>query len=199
MNNDQSAMSSTSSPLSTSSKRVTFSENVDGVEILSLYDYTPSEISASWFDENEMEDITKRCFKVLKKIESGKGVKYCSRGLEGHTAIGSIGKKKNRETAVEAVLTEQVDQWAENRHDDQAIADIYHRTSSSCQLWAQVIGKRDQEIADAIYDQDEIAYEGLVTGSIESDLIPSTKPILRRKPSRRSLHNILQTKNARAA
>ncbi|CAJ1948013.1 unnamed protein product [Cylindrotheca closterium] len=131
-------------------RRVAFSPNVMIIPILSLYDYTTSEISAAWFNGEEMDDIANRCFKVLARMESGfskKVKKYCIRGLEGHTTIGSISKRKNRSTALTAVLLEQSKQRVENRVDAEAIGATYRRTTTSCQLWAQVVGKRDNETA----------------------------------------------------
>ena len=54
-----------------------------------------------------------------------------------------------------AVLMEQARQWDESRFNDQAIADAYRRTTSSCQLWAQVVGKRDEEVAEVINEDSE--------------------------------------------
>lgn len=141
----------------TSMKKVTFNPKVTGIQILNIDDFTPKEIFASWYDEEEMERITQRCFKILQNMEAGNAKKYCVRGLEGHSSVGSISKKSNRTTALAAVLMEQARQWDENRFNDQAIADAYRRTTSSCQLWAQVVGKRDEEVAEAINeDSDEV-------------------------------------------
>mmetsp|Transcript_33007 Transcript_33007/g.79824 ORF Transcript_33007/g.79824 Transcript_33007/m.79824 type:complete len:110 (-) Transcript_33007:143-472(-) len=63
--------------------------------------------------------------------------------------------------AIDAVLDEQAKQWNDennnkvNNEGDQAIADAYKSTTSSCQMWAQVVGKRDEESAEAIYYADE--------------------------------------------
>ncbi|CAJ1926349.1 unnamed protein product [Cylindrotheca closterium] len=141
-----------------SKKGVTFSSNVTGIQIMNIEDYTPSEISASWYNQEDMDRITDRCLKLLRRMESdisNRGKKYCTRGLEGHTALASISKNQNRACARAAVLMEQSKQWIENKVDDQAIADAYSSTTSSCQLWAQVVGKRDEDIAEDIYFMNE--------------------------------------------
>jgi hypothetical protein len=122
---------------------------------MSICDFTSSEISAGWYNQEDMDRITKRCLKVLRKMESresNKGEKYYMKGLEGHTALGSISKKKNRAAAIAAVMQmEQSKQWIENKTDDQAIADAYRSTTYSGQMWAQVVGKRNEEAAEASY------------------------------------------------
>lgn len=135
-------------------KQVTFSSSVAGIQIMNIHEYSASEVSAAWYNDEEMEGITERCFKLLSIMESDpsrNGKVYCTRGLEGHTKLGSISKKKNRSTAIAAVLVEQSKQWKANKVDVRAIADAYKSTASSCQLWAQVVGKRDQRAAEAIY------------------------------------------------
>ncbi|KAL3939763.1 MAG: hypothetical protein SGBAC_005566 [Bacillariaceae sp.] len=151
-------MNQAQSEMSTSSKkRVTISQRATVVETLSLYDYSAREIAASWYDDEEMDRITQRCFIVLKRMECGteNGQKYCTRGLEGHAAVASISKKKNRSTAVAAVLDEQARQWHEETMDVQSISDAYRRTTSSCQMWAHVVGNRDQKDVEAFLYEDE--------------------------------------------
>ena len=137
------------------SNRVRFHASVHVVEVLNLQDYKPSEIAAAWYSTEQMEKITNRCFKVLKSINAGKGQKYCTRGLEGHTHLGSISKKRSRSAATAAVINEQTRQWIEDIADEQAIADVYRRTTSSCQLWAQVMGNQDRKAADAVLYKEE--------------------------------------------
>jgi len=128
------------------------------VEILSIYDYTPAEIDAAWFNEKDMDRITQKCFKVLHRSENGgskNAQKYCIRGLEGHSILGSISKKRSRSSAIVAVLEEQARQRkADEGIDAQAIADVYRKTTSSCQMWAQVIGNRDEKAVEAYKYED---------------------------------------------
>ncbi|CAJ1953017.1 unnamed protein product [Cylindrotheca closterium] len=146
----------------TSLKRsVKFNPNVTGVGTISIYDYTTSEIAATWYDEEEMDSITRRCVRIIKRMETNDlkegNAKYCTRGLEGHTMIASSNKRRNRSSAVSAVLDEQARQWDESKEqtDAQAIADVYARTTSSCQMWAQVMGNRDQVAAAAFLYKDD--------------------------------------------
>ena len=146
----------------TSKKQVTFKPLVEVRHTLSIYDYTATEVAAAWYDEYEMDRITKRCFKILQRYESitdaassfrrHKNNKYCLRGLEGHTTSGTIGKRNNRSAAYTAVLETQ-----EMQGTAETIADAYRSTSSSCQTWAHVVGCRDQqEIESYVYEDDEL-------------------------------------------
>ncbi|CAJ1929130.1 unnamed protein product [Cylindrotheca closterium] len=163
------------SAMTTTLKRgVTINPAVQAVEILSIYDYTPSEISATWYDEDDRQKITQHCFKVLQKMEkcggTKNGQKYCTRGLEAHTTLGSIIKKKTRTAAFAAVLNEQARQWNENEQvDDRAISEAYRETSSSSQMWAQAIGNQDRKDADAYLYADEEEIENVdstTTGAV---------------------------------
>ena len=130
--------------------RVTFNPNVQVRETLSIHHYTASEISSTWYDDDEMEKITQRCFKILRKFEvrNQDSPKYCMRGLECHTTSGAISRGSNRSAAFAAVLDEQARQWNENEtYDAQAISDAYRQVASLCQMLAQVVGNMDQQAA----------------------------------------------------
>ena len=148
----------------TSTGKVTFSHNVQIAETLSIVDYTTAEINAAWYNKDEMDKITQRCFKILQRVQSGvfssKKTKYYMRGLESHTTVGSLAKQNNRSAAYTAVFEEQERQWKhKNKEIDQAraISDAYRRTTSSSQMWAQVVGNRDQQEVEAyLYDDEDM-------------------------------------------
>jgi hypothetical protein len=113
---------------------------------LSRKDYTLEETEASWSSLEDRQQILRRCHKEIKKIDRGekfKDKKYCARGLEGRTKIGSVLKAQARALAMNAVLDEQLTQWNEGVFDEHAIANVYYIASSSCQLWASLVGRRD--------------------------------------------------------
>ena len=156
MNQPKSVMKTTKS----NKKRVTISQTVQCVETMSICDYTASEIAATWYDEEDMDKITQRCFKVLQRMESGHkyGSKYCIRGLEGHSVLGSIIKSKARSAAATAVLEEQARQWNENNEemDFEAISNVYRKATSSSLMWAQVIGNQDRRAVESyLFPNDE--------------------------------------------
>jgi hypothetical protein len=88
-----------------------------------------------------------------------KDKKYCARGLEGHTRIGSSVRHKNRAESINAVLMEQETQLLKNDwayRDDETIALVYHRTTSSCQMWANALGFRDKRSVQEYLDDVEL-------------------------------------------
>jgi hypothetical protein len=116
--------------------RLRFSEDIHVRNTLSCRDYTPEEIQACWYTAEENRRIYRHCRKEIRKMDQGselKDKKYCSRGLERCTTVGAAAKKENRLLVINAVLDEQMNQWEEAIFDENAIAEIYYRASSSCQ------------------------------------------------------------------
>lgn len=195
----------------TSSRRVSFNPKVRGVEIMSIDDFSASEISASWFSQQEMERITQRCFTIIVRmdqgVESSSTKKYCTRGLEGHSRLGSVARKRNRTTSIESVLKEQSRQFAESKFDEHALAEEYQKTASSCQMWAQVMGKRDEEVAHAIYFQNNNSDDDTAMGGGNGRTTQSTERITaslepgkqKQVKKMKSLHGIYEPTGARAA
>jgi hypothetical protein len=127
-------------------KVVRFSEKTRSRETLSRKDCTLEEATKYWWCRKDYQRILRQCKKKIKKIDLGekfKGKKYCARGLEDRTKIGSVLKAQARALAMNAVFDEQLTQWNEGVFDEQAIADVYYIASSSCQLWASLVGRRD--------------------------------------------------------
>lgn len=136
-------------------RNVSFTAKVVVRRILSHADYSPEELLACWWQEEENRRITRECCKQIKKMESGgtfKDKKYCSRGLESHTRLAGTTKTSNRRDAAEAVLLEQEDQRRMGVIDEEAISERYRDVSSSCQLWSGVVGLRDQRSAEEAMD-----------------------------------------------
>jgi hypothetical protein len=152
--NSERSVESTATETTQLEKCVWFSNKKHIRKTLSLKDYTLEEIKASWWSREECRKISRRCQKEVKKIDDGavklKGKKYCTRGLEGHTRIGSVSKVQNRTWAINAVLDEQLMQWEEGVFDEDTIAKVYRRASWSCQLWASLVGRRDHRAAEEI-------------------------------------------------
>ena len=77
-----------------------------------------------------------------------KDKKYCSRGLETHTRLKEISKRRNRRTSIDAVLREQWRQREEGIVGEDRISQLYHDASSSSVLWARKIGMDDYAKAE---------------------------------------------------
>jgi hypothetical protein len=110
------------------------------------------EMQAVFLQSEEFRKIQGDCLKQIRKMEQGKTLKdkkYCARGLESHTRLAAISKVNNRRPAVKAVLEAQAEQQERGVYDDEEIARRYHKTTSSCQLWATTVGFSDQRAAEA--------------------------------------------------
>ena len=147
-------------------KNVRFSTSVIVRRTIPLSRYTRQELKACWFTDKEYTIVAQNCAKQVNMIEKGddrfktKANKYCSRGLEQHTKFGSMIKKKTRFESIETVITEQERQDQEGIIDEFAIVRLYRLKTSSSQLWAHVIGMRDQRHAFDDDDDDKLEIEG---------------------------------------
>ena len=87
------------------------------------------------------------------------------------------------------MLTEQSQQWIEDIVDEEAIAGVYQRTTSSCQMWAQVKGNQDRQAADAVLFKEE-EEEECTKEEVPKSLLPilqkSEERSSKRAPTRRS-------------
>jgi hypothetical protein len=134
-------------------RRVKFADKSSLNYTLPLHHYTPGEILASWYHQEEYRRIAKECGKQVLKLEKGeifKDQKYCSRGLESHTRQATTSTRRNRNLAVKAVLKEQDEQHLQvgGVVDEGAISCSYQQVASSSQLWACVVGLCDQRAAE---------------------------------------------------
>lgn len=139
-------------------KQVSIHKEVNIRLIIARQEISPEEYNATWYSQEEYAKITESCCKQITMLNRGellKDKKYCSRGLESHTKTRSRVKSMARSLACQIVLQEQDRQWREGiRHED-ALAYLYHSASSSCQLWANVIGLEDQKEAAITYDDSD--------------------------------------------
>jgi hypothetical protein len=120
--------------------------------ILPLDDYTPAEISASWYNDDENDEMVRKCHKIIKKMKKGEADKYCTRGLERMTGARKHQVKRNRTQAYAAVLGEQDSQWSQGRNDPNAISVVYlFESSYFCLLEATETGQLDAMVARRSY------------------------------------------------
>jgi hypothetical protein len=129
-------------------KSVSFAPTAAAKYTLSRKAYSPAEKQAAWFCREEFDEITTACCKQVEKIERGeifKDTKYCARGLESYTRSAAKLKLHSRQAAYAAVLDGQ----AGSLDDEKKISKAYKNVSFSCQLWARVVGLRDQKAAES--------------------------------------------------
>lgn len=179
----KSSVSSTKTETTKEMKSVEFADNVAIRSVPTRHEYTPEEKRACWFSEEEYSQISQSCLKQIRRMELGeafKGKKYCGRGLEQHMRIGSTIRKRNRSEAVAVVLDEKERQNRAGLCNDESIARLYKGISSSSQLWANLMGKRDQRAAEELYtDDDEIQF-ALPPPEVATTTRTTTRPIFKR-------------------
>lgn len=168
-------------------KHVAFAPDVMYNSVIGLHDFTIEELEVTWWQSDEYLEISKRCSKQIHKMDRGdklRDKKYCARGLEQHTRLGSAMKSKIRSASIDAVLHEQSRQFCEKITDDETISAIYHDVTSSSQMWASAIGLQDQKTAEMVeddYEELEITQASSPTAnfviptSIEVPLPPNSK------------------------
>jgi hypothetical protein len=151
-------------------KSVSFAAHDTVHHTIARQDFSSEELKAAWFSEEEYLQISDQCNIQIHKMDQGKILKdkkYCARGLEALTRIRSVARAKSRAQSIRAVLEEQDALSSQGVIDEQAIGFVYHDVTSSCQMWARVIGYRDQQAAEKYMDDEEIQVipqAGVATG-----------------------------------
>ena len=146
----------TTSPNSdNNNKRVAFLEKDTIHYTISRKDILPMEQAATWFSPEEFQTIAQSCLLQIMKLNLGERLKdkrYCARGLESETKVGLRETKMNRSLAQKLVLEEQDRQRCDGVRESDHLAYLYHSATSSCQVWANVVGLSDQRAAEDVME-----------------------------------------------
>jgi hypothetical protein len=145
---------------------VDFDNQVYVVDTISRHDYTPQEVEDCWFTPGEVLETEKEIYKQIQMMEEGKILKdkrYSSRGLEKFTKLKQMVRAENMIKGIDAVLDEQQSQLMSGNFDDERVARVYSRVSSSCQMWAQVVGLQDQRDAENYLDEDATESQNMIS------------------------------------
>lgn len=113
------------------------------------------EKAATWFSSSEFQNIAQSCCLQIQKLNQGERLiekKYSGRGLESDTKSGLRSKLRNRQLAQRIVLEEQDRQRRDGVREPEYLAYLYHSATSSCQVWANVVGLSDQRAAEDVMD-----------------------------------------------
>eukprot|EP00934_Nitzschia_sp_Nitz4_P000547 Nitzschia sp. Nitz4//scaffold78_size91513//48498//49280//NITZ4_004928-RA/size91513-processed-gene-0.65-mRNA-1//1//CDS//3329558127//547//frame0 len=136
-------------------KRVSFSKKVRVSMTMGRHDLTDEEYANAWYHQSEFLDIADDCFALVKQAKRGE-LAEIPRGLERLSKVGMKQAMENRKASIYLVLDEQDQQIMDRIYDDDYTAYLYHNVTSSSQLWATVVGSRDQKEAEAAYDDDDV-------------------------------------------
>jgi hypothetical protein len=182
----RSVSTTTTTETAETKKCVSFADPATMYYTIARKDYSLEETKAAWFTSEEYNTILKQCSKQINRMDKGevlKDKKYCARGLEYNTKMGGIAKLKNRAESINNVLREQANQLNEGASDDEAIARLYHQTTSSCQLWANVVGLSDQRTVDKYVDDVELQVPRAITLEPSKKVKSSIKVLARMRRS----------------
>jgi hypothetical protein len=123
-------------------------------------DYSSELIGSIWYNVGEYLHIETSCIKIIRKMNSDKSQppstshekgaptrkkQYCSRGLEKFSGDRALACRTVRESAINAVLEEQRNQWNNNAIVEPVrIADIYAQHCIECKIDAIYTARRDE-------------------------------------------------------
>ena len=125
---------------------VRFTKNVV-FTIPNLDAYSQEEIQNTWISTSEEQKMLAQQFKVVKKMEQGKGKKSSYRGLEKHTSKGTTVFEKRRLRCIDRVMDEQDIQIEKNIYDHDKLAKISQKTSKKSIKEALKQAKKDAAAA----------------------------------------------------
>ena len=154
-------------------RRITirFDEYDEMQTILHINDYTNHEINKAWFKREDYDKMVTLARKTaqkaeerIKEIENGKldskkGRKIESRGLEAWTPLGATKSKMIKDSAVEAVWNEQSRQWDAGVFEPDKIRSVYIKISKGSQKIANDRALSDALIAKQIRQLDKAEEE----------------------------------------
>jgi hypothetical protein len=135
-------------------KSVCFASHVEIFFVERIDDFTPDEIAAVWYDNNDFERMKQEIKIMVNFMEIGTQLpanKESTRGLEHRTRVGAWTKFHNKKKAYCAVLDEQDNQWKNGMNDCDAIAQVYMEHSASCIEEALQIGQQDAVAAQKVH------------------------------------------------
>lgn len=138
-------------------RSVSFLRTVEIQETLHVNDLTREEIASTWYTKDDYLQMRTSMNKTIQMISNGKyngdTNEHCDRGLECCTREGSDQRKKNKLTALVAVLEEQERQREEDDEDDRDIAKAYILVSHRSAIAASRMGNYDEKAANEIHNE----------------------------------------------
>lgn len=148
---------------------VRFSNSVTVRLIRTRHEYTPKQIKRSFYQGYEYAEIKRQCYADLGRHTLGededereqeeKGA-YCLRGIENFDDWANRQKRRIRDEAAIRVFDVQ-----DLGCDDVAISREYYSVTARSQMWANIMGLRDQRDAISIYAEATRCWTNIQTRS----------------------------------
>ncbi|KAG7342973.1 hypothetical protein IV203_020918 [Nitzschia inconspicua] len=134
-------------------KSVSFHESVLVYPHLHYKDFSNLELSNSWYNEKEIDNIKVECMQTIQMVvneghhDLDSNNYWCVRGLEYRTPQGARSRRENKFLAWDAVMNEQESQYMMGEFDEEAIARAYSKVTAACQEAAIALALADSKVA----------------------------------------------------
>jgi hypothetical protein len=131
-------------------KSVTFSPRVRAKGICHINNFTDQEVAATWYSQEETNESRREAEIIIHLMDRGLPIdeqKYCTRGLEGHTRIGSEQRLAQYYAVRDTVLDEQEWQISEGILDEDTLAMLSCDLTFRSGLSARATGALDAQLA----------------------------------------------------
>lgn len=123
--------------------------------IPNLDDFSQEEISQTWYNRTEFQNIKQSCIATIRLLKTGiypENDRICYRGFElRQLGVTSRRRALDKIKAETAVLVEQERQRSFGMWQSHVIADVYRSFTIHCRLHAFRVGMQDMDIANGIY------------------------------------------------
>ena len=129
-----------------SRKFVTFAPIIRFKTVKHINDYSEREIKATWYTEEDLEDVIAECITTVRKMVKKEGFDervFCERGLEYKTPSGAKFRKKNKVSSIQIVIDEQRLQKSMGMEDPEYLAEIYSDACKNSKRLAHLMAVRD--------------------------------------------------------
>lgn len=134
---------------STTTRRITFSEQVTVRTIKHVNDYSEEEIADTWYKKAEYRmmrsDVISTVRKIVQDEYRGDTDDHCIRGLEFRVPSGAKQRRLDKLKTLTAVLDEQDRQFEGSYYDLEALASVYIRCNIARRRLAAQRGELDAE------------------------------------------------------
>ncbi|KAG7351110.1 hypothetical protein IV203_010470 [Nitzschia inconspicua] len=135
-------------------KSVRFHSRVRFKNVKHIDDYTDREYFATWYAEEDLQEIFNHCVDTVRKMVNGFVLNeddgYSPRGLEYKTPTGAKIRKENKARGIRIVLDEQERQRIEGVIDPERLAKLYSDAAADSRRAYRLMAMKDQEEARPI-------------------------------------------------
>ena len=128
---------------------VSFAPSIRFKPVKHIDDFTDEEIEDIWFTEYDLNVIRADCVATVRNMINNKELideeTNCTRGLEFKTPAGAKFRKKNKQTAIKAVMAEQRLQKSTAVVDEECLSKVYRASAGNSKRISHIMALRDEQ------------------------------------------------------